>query len=183
MLRIIFFVFALCYLLPAFSTDRDALTGYDGFDFGISEEEVRERVDVAEETTDSILDLPSAKILTEEGKVTIQGMQFLRRFIIHDRALAAIQIEQIERENLPGCGSRFDQLLGMFKARYGEPDSEADRSGDGQILQIQFVRFTFGNFGVIILGTAWTNEQMNESGEAECKVLVSYKAPRPGQGF
>lgn len=175
----------LCLLFAssnAFS-DRGMLAGFGEFEFGLSEQEVRARIEIEDERMDTVMRYEPALILEEKGITKVQGMEFTRLFIVYDAKLVGIQLSREQPEIRTGCDNWFDRVFGMLRARYGDPDTEVNRSLMRDILQTTRARFTFGNGAAITLGAVWTHQSMSNEEEPKCRLLVTYEGPPPGDQF
>ncbi len=165
----------------AFTADRSELKGYDDFPFGMAEADVRTRINVASEKTDSIADYSSLLLLDENGSVSIRGINFHRRFAFRDGKLTIIQLMNETSESVTGCDNWFDRIYGAIKAQYGDPDTDVERTNFSGVTKITSTRFTFANSAAIVLGGIWTGTGM--SGVEKCEILVTYEASKSGSSF
>ncbi|HMB40369.1 MAG TPA: hypothetical protein VKM37_00225 [Balneolaceae bacterium] len=167
--------------LSCHNENRKTLKGYGDFLFGMSEMEVRNKINVTSEKTGSIFDYGPLQILDAAGEIDIGGMKFRRRLYFKKNRLILIQLINKETESKVGCDFRFDRAFGLIKAKYGNPDMDIKKK-DFDITKVSVIKFTFGDSAIITLGGTWVSKSMNDVVD-ECELRITYEAPKGGKVF
>ena len=155
----------------ALSTDRQTLSGFQKFRFGMSEQQIR-KITTIEEASQ----IEEGLWLGAAQSIEIDGVRYRLRFLLNRDKLSRIRLSDETVASDTDCGFRFNRIFALVQAKYGNPDQPPKRSVfPGGIAVLQTATFTFRDGGRIISSAYYQ--------EGKCTALISYVGVGPGASF
>lgn len=151
----------------ALAAQRDTLSGFQNFRFGMNEQELRELVEIGEKR---IRDNETELIPTE--RTIIDGTAYKLDFLLKENKLYYIGLLAEIKDPLT-CVRRLERIFGLVKAKYGDPDDDPEYKND-RISETKSVSFTFQDGARIVISTLKLSS---------CLEMISYYAGSSGGTF
>src|SRR5689334_24831461 len=113
---------ALSAWSAAASDQRARLVGYQDFEFGASEADVRARIKVRKEESDKSGGIWLYSTETDQ----IDGNAYSLDFNVKDGSLVQVNLSRSSGENPVACALTFADVLAHLQSKYGAPDERPD---------------------------------------------------------
>jgi hypothetical protein len=157
---------AIAVLIPLIThvsaAERQALPGFQKFQFGMSEQQIRRITKIEQASTEK-----EGLWLTSVQSVEIDGINYRLRFLLTGGKLYRIRLSDETVASDGACETHFGRVFGLVKAKYGNPDEPPEREVfPGGLATIRTAKFTFRDGGQIISSTYYQ--------DGKCTVLISY---------
>ena len=137
--------FVIAGLAPqVLAAERDTLSGFRDFRFGMNEQELRELVEIDEK---KIQDNETELGATE--RIIIDGTAYKLGFSLKENKLYYIGLHA-ESEDPLTCVRRFERIFGLVKAKYGDPDDDPEYENNHG-METKSVNFTFQDGARIVV--------------------------------
>lgn len=142
--------------------ERTQLLGYDSFRFGMSEDEIRKQIKIADpRRADGGVSWKAAKA------VRFADSPFVPRFLLKDGALSRIDLVRFAKVQGETCKGETERLIRHLAKRHGAPDAPVAKQGQKELYK---ATFTFADGGSIKVETLF--DEMNK---LICLEIVNYE--------
>jgi hypothetical protein len=135
-----------CVLFVLWPTEavppRTQLLGYDSFRFGMSEDEIRKRITIADRQRTK----PGGVSWKATESVRFAGSRFRPYFFLKDGSLARIMLTHFAEVEGKTCKGEIERLVNYLARRHGAPDAPPAKQGQKEAYQ---ATFTFEDGGSI----------------------------------
>lgn len=135
-----------CGLLVLWPTEavqpRTQLLGYDSFRFGMSEDEIRKQITIADPQRTNM----GGVSWKATKSVRFADSQFVPRFLFQNGGLARVTFVRFAKVEGETCRGEMEWLLWELAKRYGAPDTPPAKQGQKEFYK---ANFTFEDGGSI----------------------------------
>lgn len=148
---------------------RTQLLGYDSFRFGMSEDEIRKQITIADprRTNTGGVSWKATK------SVRFADSWFVPRFLLQDGGLARVTLVRFAKVEGETCEGEMKRLLWELAKRHGAPDTPPARQGQTELYK---ATFTFDDGGSIEVESLF-----DEVNKLICLMTVEYeRSPASG---
>lgn len=121
---------------------RMQLPGYDTFRFGMSEDEIRKQITIADPRGSNTGDV----WWKATKSVKFAGSRFVPRFLLKDGGLASIALVHFAKVEGQTCKGEMERLVNDLTRRHGAPDAPPAKLGEKEAYK---ATFTFEDGGSI----------------------------------
>ena len=146
-----------CGMFVLWSTEavpeRTQLLGYDSFRFGMSEDDIRKQITIADPQRTNI----GGVSWKATKSVRFADSQFVLRFLLRDGGLARVTLVRFANVKGETCKGETERLLWHLAKRHGAPDAPPAKQGQKEIYK---ATFTFADGGSIKVETLF--DEMNK---------------------
>ena len=142
--------------------ERAHLLGYDSFRFGMSEDDIRKQIKIADpQRTDGGVSWKATK------SVRFADSPFVPRFLLEDGGLSRIDLVRFAKVKGETCKGETERLVWHLAKRHGAPDAPPAKQGQKEVYK---ATFTFADGGSIRVETLF--DEMNK---LICLEIVAYE--------
>jgi hypothetical protein len=142
---------------------RVQLLGYEDFNFGMSEAEIRTQIRIADPQKSNT----GGMWWKATTFVTFAGSRFVPRFLLKNGGLACVTLVHLAKVEGETCKGEVERLVGHLAKRYGPPDIPPAKQGQKEFYK---AAFTFEDGGSIKVASF-----IDETNKAHCLDTVVYE--------
>jgi len=154
----------------ASAADRQSLPGFQKFQFGISEQAIRQITKIQETSVEK-----EGLWLNGAQAIEVDGVSYRLRFLLNGGKLYRVRLSNETIASDGACETNFTRVFGLVQAKYGNPDEPPERDQVlGGVSTLRTARFTFRYGGQITSSALYQDRK--------CTVLVGYTAGKAKGG-
>ena len=154
----------------ASAAGRQSLPGFQKFQFGMSEQDIRRITKIQETSVEK-----EGLWLNGAQPIDVDGVSYHLRVLLNDGKLHRVRLSNETAASDGACETNVARVFGVVQAKYGEPDEPPERDQlFGGISTLRTAKFTFRD------GAQITSSALHQDGN--CTVLVGYTAGKTKGG-